>query len=286
MSYPTLSRGAKGADVYHLQNCLNRVGAMLVADGDFGRGTETAVRYAQDIAQLPCDGTADETLWHWLEQQPEPFPPLATDGVAFIALKETGGLSYYNQVTRWPHYPGLASGITIGVGYDLRFATSADVKARWGKHLPKPVMDEIFHDVGKPGSKKRAGQLKGMGIEVPFKTAWKVFIEHTLPRFYRETEAVYPSLPRLPPLCASALVSIVFNRGNSLNGSSRLEMRIIRDLLASADNPSFHQQKRKMILADVEDQIVAMQRLWGPESGLYLRRQAEANLWRQGLEAW
>ncbi|MCA1795550.1 MAG: hypothetical protein ABR534_05710 [Desulfotignum sp.] len=63
-------------------------------------------------------------------------------------------------------------------------------------------------------------------------------------------------------------------------------MRAIRDILANADNESLHKQKRKMILTDIEDQIVSMQRLWDPVSGVHKRRQAEANLWRAGVEAW
>jgi len=44
---------------------------MLIADGDFGSGTERGVRYAQDIANLPSTGTADNELWSWLESKPE-----------------------------------------------------------------------------------------------------------------------------------------------------------------------------------------------------------------------
>ncbi len=69
-----------------------------------------------------------------------------------------------------------------------------------------------------------------------------------------------------------------------MSGPRRKEMREIRDILVKANNPELH--KRKMILADVEDQIVSMKRLWGSGSGLCKRRQAEANLWRTGLEEW
>ena len=63
-------------------------------------------------------------------------------------------------------------------------------------------------------------------------------------------------------------------------------MRAIRDILAEADDLGLHKRKRKMILADVEEQIVSMKRLWPVTSGLIKRRQAEANLWRKGLEEW
>lgn len=286
MHHPELSRGDRGDAVKALQSELNKVGAMLVCDGDFGRGTERAVRYAQDFAGQACSGTADTTLWTWLAARPDPFPPLPTDGIAFIAREETGGLGYYEQVTRWPHYPGAASGITIGVGYDLRFNDAADFHANWGPLLPAAAIAELAEDLGRKGTSTRARTLRSHGIEVPFKAAWQVFIAKTLPRFYDETRSVYPSLARLPPLCAAVLVSLVFNRGASLNGASRREMRAIRDLLAAADDLDLHKQKRRVILADVEDEIVAMKRLWSPDSGLIRRRQAEANLWREGLAGW
>lgn len=286
MNHRELNRGDKGQDVVHLQTLLNRIGAMLVPDGDFGGGTERAVRYAQEIADQSVTGSADEELWIWLYSYPEPYPPLATNGVALIAREETGGIHYYNAVTRWPHFPGEQSGITIGVGYDLRFNSEADFRDLWSPHLPPETMEELSEDIGKSGTKKRANELKRIGIEIPFQAAWAVFIQKTLPRFFELTRAIYPSLPRLPDLCRSVLVSIVFNRGNSLNGSRRSEMREIGKIIAKADDPTLHKAKRRMILMDVEDQIVSMQRLWSLGSGLRKRRQTEANLWRTGLNEW
>ncbi len=286
MSYPELNRGDRGSEVITLQSYLNRTGAMLIADGDFGRATERGVRYAQDIAEMSNTGTADERLWSWLESQPEPFPALATNGVAFIALEETGGLEYYNTVTRWPHFPGYSSGVTIGVGFDLRFNSDSTFRQLWSEHLPAEFLEELAQDIGKPGTKKRVKELKRLGVEVPFKTAWPVFVAKTLPLFHAQTQSIYQSLERLPELCRSVLVSIVFNRGSSLAGSRRKEMRRIRDILIEADDQGLHKPKRKMILAEVEDEIVSMKRLWGPGSGVHKRRQSEANLWRAGLEEW
>lgn len=285
MSYPDLKRGDQGESVRQLQQWLNRVGAMLVSDGDFGIGTERGIKYAQDVASQPVSGRADQALWSWLEVQKDPYPPLHTEGVAFIAREETGGLAYYEAITRWPHYPGLSSGITIGVGYDLRFNTEADFRQMWGDLLSPDLMEGLSRDIGKAGTKKRSAELKKMGIEVPFKAAWQVFIHKTLPRFYDETRIIYDSLDTLPPLCRSALVSIVFNRGTSLSGSRRQEMRAIAEILADAERSGLSPQERKTILRGVEEQIVSMQRLWGPETGLYKRRQGEANLWRVGLES-
>jgi hypothetical protein len=286
MGYPDLCRGSSGEEVKTLQLFLNRAGAMLQVDGDFGRATEVGVRYVQDIANMPLTGSVNSTLWKWVEKLPDPFPPLATNGVAFIAHEETGGLDYYEAITRWPHYPGESSGITIGVGFDLRFNSEGEFRSLWSDHLPAGVMGELSKDIGKRGTKKRSDELRRMGIFVPFKSAWPVFIKKTLPQFYSKTESIYPSLGELPEMCRAVLVSIVYNRGTDLTGDRRREMREIRDLLAKAQGSGLDRQKKKEILQGVEDSIVSMKRLWGPSSGLYVRRQSEANLWRSGLDSW
>jgi hypothetical protein len=286
MSDPVLKRSDKGEAVLRLQSFLNRVGAMLIADGDFGPATERGVIYAQDCAGQASTGVADRSLWGWLKSRPEPFSKLETNGVAFIASEETGGLAYYDLHTRWPHYPGEASGITIGVGYDLRWNTKQDFLATWGDRLPKSVRVELAKDIGKRGTKKRVAELKRAGIEVPFESAWTVFVERMLPRFYKNTRTIYPGLDRLPGLCRSVLVSLVFNRGTDLEGRRRKEMKAIQEILESARQPGLGKAQIKDILLGIEDEIVSMKRLWGPASGLVKRRQSEANLWRLGLAQW
>jgi peptidoglycan hydrolase-like protein with peptidoglycan-binding domain len=284
VNYPTLKRGSRGKNVRLLQSKLNKIGGMLLPDGDFGGGTERAVNYAQECAGLPVSGIADDSLWQWLDQQADPFPLLDTDGVAFIAKEETGGLAYYNQITQWPHFPGHESGITIGVGYDLRFNSLRDFKASWRSYLTPVVIKELSADIGKKGSKRRANQLKQQGITIPFAAAWAVLVQLTLPRYYTLTESVYPSLSSLPPRCRSALVSIAFNRGSDTRRPRREEMKNIQSILRAAEDPGLRPAQKKLVLRDVEDQIIAMKRLWPAGSGLLKRRDGEAALWRQGLE--
>lgn len=279
-----LQRGICGVTVARAQSLMNRAGAMLDPDGVFGPGTERAVKHCQTWARQPLTGTVDEVLWDWLAALAEPFPALPTEGVAFIAREETGGLAYYQDHARWPHYPGEASGITIGLGYDLRMNTLADFKRDWAQVLPQAVFNVLSMDIGKAGTKKRARELKDVGIDIPFNQSWQVFTATTLPRYYDLTLGIYPSLDKLPPLCRVALVSIVFNRGASLRGDSRREMKTIQTLLEQADQALPDTQRWQAILTGVEDEIVAMKRLWGSGSGLVKRRQAEANLWRRGLK--
>lgn len=57
-TYPTLSTGATGADVTSLQHLLTSRGYATAADGDFGSGTQAAVRAFQAGAGLTADGVA------------------------------------------------------------------------------------------------------------------------------------------------------------------------------------------------------------------------------------
>jgi peptidoglycan hydrolase-like protein with peptidoglycan-binding domain len=285
LPFPELKRGARGDDVGQLQSLLNRTGAMLLRDGDFGGGTERAVRRAQGLAGLAETGIAVAALWTWLEARPEPSPLLPADCVACIAVEETGGLLYYEAVACRPHWPGEESGITIGIGYDLRFAEAEDFRTAWQHRLPPAAFAELAGDVGRRGTKARVAQLRQAGVRVPFDAAWEVFVGVSLPQHHARTEGAFPSLPSLPDWCRTVLVSLVFNRGPGMRGPGREEMRAIRDLLAAAAVPGLGAAERRATLAGVEDQLLSMKRLWPPASGLVRRRQNEANLWRRGLAA-
>ncbi|MGW4683490.1 penicillin-insensitive murein endopeptidase [Streptomyces sp. NPDC004244] len=60
---PTQSRGNKGSDVAALQYLLNAHGTSLGADGDFGPGTEAAVRAFQTAKGLGADGIVGPNTW-------------------------------------------------------------------------------------------------------------------------------------------------------------------------------------------------------------------------------
>src|ERR1035438_10616154 len=60
MNYTDLRRGDKLPSVGVLQKLLNRTGASLVPDGEFGQKTETAVRVFQRAHRLNPDGIRSE----------------------------------------------------------------------------------------------------------------------------------------------------------------------------------------------------------------------------------
>ena len=269
VTHRNLQRGARGAEAEVLQDLMNRIGALLVCDGDFGPGTEAAVKEAQDIAGLPVTGIADAATWDWLESQPEPSDVIPTEAVTFIVREEVGSRKYYDQHVAIPHFPGVESGVTIGVGYDLRFQEPADFEADWAGILTPSEMAALRPHIGRKGSAEAVAALRQLRIAFP--AAWQVFVTRALPRAVGQTANCYGGLEVLPPLCRGALVSLVYNRGTKLNGSSRREMKAIHDHLVDGR------------LDKVAGEIESMKRLWPDSEGLRKRRDKEAAMWRKGL---
>ena len=259
-------------ELRHAQGLLNKVGGILETDGLSGRNTRRAISEARALAGLAAGEGIDAALIAWLEAQPDPSAELPTEGVTFIAREEVGGRDHYERHTAMPHWPGGRSGITIGVGYDLRYSTDI-FENDWSDMLTDDVLAALEPHLGIKGSEAAAQTLSH--IRIPWTTAWQAFIGRSLPLQIDRTRRPYTTFAQLPPLCRSVLVSLVFNRGPSLTdrpGSDRRrEMRAIRDLLADDG------------IAKVTAQILSMRRLWSETSGLVKRREREATLWEAGL---
>ena len=267
---PDLKRGDRGGEVAELQDLMNRLGLLLVCDGDFGPGTERAVKECQALAGLPQSGRCDIALWDWLEAQPEPAALFSTEGVTFVCREEVGGRGYYDQHAATPHWPGGESGVTIGMGYDLRFQSEDQFTADWGDSLDPDALADLKPWLGQQGSAEAAAGLQH--IRIPITEAWRVFLRRSVPRYWDLTLEAYPEAQDLSPLCRAVLLSLVYNRGNRLGGDDRRkEMQEIRNCLQRGD------------LAAVAGQLRAMKRHWPGNDGLMGRRDREAELWERGL---
>lgn len=271
MAAAELKLGDRGDEVRSAQDLMNRIGMLLEADGVFGKGTEAAVRDTQSIGKLPVTGRLDEATWTWLRAQPEPSPVITTRAVVFIVKEEVGSRSYYASRAARPTYPGGQSGITIGVGYDLRFQTAEDFNADWGAVLTQTQLDALTPFVGRQGSDDAARGLNALTI--PWQAAWTVFIQRLLPNYVARTRDAFPGFDRLTGLSRGVLVSLVYNRGAKMTGDDRKEMRDIRDAVETGN------------LTLIPDAILSMKRLWPDSEGLRQRRDREAALFREGLQA-
>jgi GH24 family phage-related lysozyme (muramidase) len=180
-----------------------------------------------------------------------------------------GGKSYYEKYLKKPEWPGGASGFTIGIGIDCGYYSPTELEKMFS-FLPKNQLDIIKGASGKTGQagKEYTKQHKDSGIEIPWDKALEIFDDITWAKFSRLAENAFPKLDELCDDAYGAIVSLVFNRGSSLKGDSRVEMRNIRDLVPSKDYRGIAKELRKM------------KRIWEGKGldGLIERREAEAKL--------
>ena len=188
--------------------------------------------------------------------------------IDLIIQSEINSEKYYNQKLIHPTFPGGASGITIGLGYDLGYNTPQKIKEDWNK-LPEDaiiLLQSVAGFKGDSAKTKLTTVIKN--IVVPLEIAKEVFYKNTLPRFAKLASTSYPALPELFPDAIGAITSLVFNRGNALKGINREEMQNLVSLISKKDYKGIAQEVRNM------------KRIWVGKNldGLITRREAEAKL--------
>lgn len=193
---------------------------------------------------------------------------LSREGYNLILKHEVGGgAAYYSRYLVRPTWPGGASGVTIGVGYDLGYNTRDQIAADWRSLSPEAVrrLQSVAGVKGTPASRV-ATTLRSLSI--PWDVAEKVYQERTIPRFTRLTERAYAGTSTLHPHIQSAMLSWVFNRGEGITGSARdREKRAMRtDIPNRSDRLPTH--------------FRASKRIWIGRNldGLIRRREDEARL--------
>jgi hypothetical protein len=197
---------------------------------------------------------------------------ISAKALALIIEFEVGSRDYYHRKLAKPTWPGGQSGVTIGCGYDLGYNKPAQILADWQDLLPTH-REALARLAGIKGDAARRMAPTVSHITVPWVVAEKVFMKRTLPRFGLMAANAFPGLAGLHSHIQGALLSIVFNRGASMSGDSRLEMRAIKEAIQRGD------------LAAIPGHIRSMKRLWKNKGldGLLRRRDAEAKLVESAL---
>ena len=194
--------------------------------------------------------------------------------IDLIIQHEIGGRAVYDKKYQKPMWAGGDSGCTIGIGYDLGYNTEKQFMADWSGNLNLNFVNALRPLCGLKGEKVK-GMIKGevLNVRIPYNTAYEVFVKSSLPRYYALTKKIYPNMDLLNEDTQGALVSMVYNRGNKLEGDSRTEMRAIVDLIAHQDYEG------------IAEQIEQSKRLWEGKGldGLVVRREAEADLVRESI---
>jgi len=189
-----------------------------------------------------------------------------------IVDEEVGSQATYIKKYQHPEWPGGASGVTIGIGYDVGYQSKEEVHSDWSGTLPSVMVDKLESVTGlKAQAAKSALPLVKSDIQVPWDSAMHVFDNVDEPRWIARTSEALPNCDKLHPDCLGSLTSISYNRGASYSaaGDRYEEMRAIKALMAGEE------------FAKIPSQIRSMKRLW--TNGLVGRREREAKLFERGL---
>ena len=200
-----------------------------------------------------------------------------TPSARAIAMIEGFEIGSDQDYIATPCWPGGGSGLTIGIGYDLGYASVSDIASDWSA-LPNNTCQRLQSYAGLVGAAAKARQTDVADLSIPLFQARKVFEQRNIPRTTALTVRVFENAEALSPDSLGALVSLVFNRGASMidtqPNANRREMREIRDAMTAGAYDA------------IPGFIRAMKRLWQGQglNGLLTRRDAEADLFQSGLQ--
>lgn len=199
---------------------------------------------------------------------------ISQDAIDLIVREEVSSEAVYRKRYTRPEWPGVQSGVTIGIGYDVGYQTPARVRADWQGRIPDSMIVALQGACGITGERARnlAYALR-KSVNVPWEAAVSNFEEVVLPRWIATVASKLPNCDKLNSDCLGALVSLAYNRGPSFGntGDRYREMRAIRALMAAGN------------FAGIPAQFRSMKRLWPSVPGLQGRREREAKLFERGL---
>jgi hypothetical protein len=196
-------------------------------------------------------------------------PPSPNALKLILKYEVGGGEEYYKKFLSKFTWPKGASGPTIGIGIDCAYYSKEEL-GKIFNFMQEDKLKLIQEASGKKGEsgKEYTKVLREAGIELEWNKAFEIFITTTWSKFANLTEKTFYGVDQLHADTYGALTSLIFNRGSSLTGDSRLEMRNIRVLVPKKNYKQIAEEIRKM------------KRLWEGKGmdGLLERREAEAKL--------
>lgn len=217
---------------------------------------------------------------------PAPAPTIRSGGrlisqaaIDLIVSEEVTSKAVYESKYRRPEWPGGASGLTIGIGYDVGagVSTKAQLWADWKGLIPDNMILRLEPAIGVTG--QRAASLTAEirnSVDVPWNAAMAVFEKVDVPRWYARCAKVLPNFDDLSLDCKGALLSLAYNRGASFDndGDRYREMRAIKAHMAAR------------AYSKIPAELRSMKRLWVGKGldGLLARREREAALFENGLK--
>lgn len=157
----------------------------------------------------------------------------AQDGARELIVRwEVGGQSRYSAQLERPIWPGGASGVTWGIGYDGGHQHPDTILRDWAAH---PAAPRLATTAGVTGTAARAILPRYRDIIVSWSDAIRVLDQRSIPIYRAQARRAYGrAFDAAPGPVQAALVSEVYNRGPGMAGSRRAERRVIRDVCLPA----------------------------------------------------
>ncbi len=186
-----------------------------------------------------------------------------------VSWSPEAGFAVYNKKYRKPIVPdpvNTSSGVTIGIGYDCGQYSANKIRLDWQSVLPLHMVNALAATAGLKKQQAVKKLPSVATVNVPIESALQVFYNTTIYDFAKKSASIYPDLFRLHPVEQSVIVGLVYNRGTSLDGERRKEMKALVSAIKNNDEKS------------IAGLIRAMIRLWPDTPGLRRRRLAEAAL--------
>ncbi len=180
-----------------------------------------------------------------------------------------GGKAYYEKGLKRINWPGYQSGPTGGIGYDFGHTSAFQIRKDWSPYLDSKTVERLAAASAKTGQAGKAFTAGLRDIEIPWEAAQAVYRQSTIPRFWQLTNRTWPGSSELQADGQWPILSLIFNRGSSLTGERRREMKAIKPLVPRQDYDG------------MATQVYSMKRLWRGtdiERGMVRRRDAEAAL--------
>lgn len=200
--------------------------------------------------------------------------PVGQRAIDLIIAEEIGSPELYTARYQNPVWPGGASGVTIGIGYDLGQHSADQIRADWSPHLSPDDVESLVLAAEVRGDDANVAMIHVRQVVVPIAAAMSVFNDATLPKYAQGTEDALSNCDALAADAFGALVSIGYNRGNAgwdMDDDRHEEMADISDAMDARQ------------FAKIPALILAMRRLWPVNSALWNRRAHEATLFAEAM---
>jgi len=163
---------------------------------------------------------------------------MVTDAEVSATSKDgiDGGHAYYDKHYQTATFAGDGSGATIAIGVDLGQNTAEWTTTSWTPYFDNTIVKQLAACSGDTTSSLAKRDVTNLqNIIIVWNTALNEFNTQEVPNYYATALRVFPGLSDLSINAQSGVLATAYNRGFSMVGASRVDMRNLRTSVANKD---------------------------------------------------